>query len=227
MIHFSGPCLVYMYMTYVWLSPRKTKNKNCIWLISTLLGLIWTRYPDSYIHSTHNDKCNYIISIIIPYLTSNLNLSTWLILAIPVEISGCTNNPCQNEATCFVSGSGSQAYICLCEPGWEGVDCSQASNPCQPTNPCMNGATCVNQQTSFFCQCPEGYTGSMCETGETNYPWILIWSSCSMWILAIIWYTMYHNSISSWRKLNFVREFHYLIFFHNRWYMCLLQNYIV
>lgn len=176
--------------------------------MSTLLGLIWTGYPDNYIHSTHNDKCNYILSI----------------YTIPVEISGCMNNPCQNGATCFVSGSGSQAYICLCEPGWEGVDCSRASNPCQPTNPCMNGATCVNQQTSFFCQCSEGYTGSMCETGETNYPWILIWSSCNMWILAIIWYTMYHNSISSWRKLNFDREFRFFIFVHNRWYRCLLKK---
>lgn len=38
-----------------------------------------------------------------------------------------------------------------------------ATNHCEP-NQCENGATCQNNWDSFFCICPNGWTGHRCET---------------------------------------------------------------
>ena len=36
---------------------------------------------------------------------------------------------------------------------------------CQ-SNPCQNGGNCVDGVNSFTCTCADGYTGTVCGTGE-------------------------------------------------------------
>jgi len=40
-------------------------------------------------------------------------------------------------------------------------------NECSP-NPCQNGATCVDLVGSYRCDCKTGYSGTNCETGDSN-----------------------------------------------------------
>lgn len=43
------------------------------------------------------------------------------------------------------------------------------------SNPCLNGATCMETFGSFYCSCPQGWTGPRCNEGR-DY----ILSSCSL-----------------------------------------------
>jgi hypothetical protein len=39
-------------------------------------------------------------------------------------------------------------YTCDCDPGWDGVNCTQNIDECHP-NPCMNGADCNDQVSTL------------------------------------------------------------------------------
>ena len=39
---------------------------------------------------------------------------------------------------------------------------------CEP-NPCEHGGTCTDGVNSYTCECADGYTGVICETGMTIY----------------------------------------------------------
>ncbi len=72
--------------------------------------------------------------------------------------------PCQNGATCI---NLQDRYVCLCNSGFNGVNCQQVLNPCGNTS-CLNGATC-NQIAGMFdfnCTCAPGFTGKYCEQLE-------------------------------------------------------------
>jgi len=69
--------------------------------------------------------------------------------------------PCRNGATCTNDGSG--GYICICQPGWEGMNCDRERNECA-SNPCQNGATCTDQFNAYICTCANGYEGTNCQT---------------------------------------------------------------
>ncbi|NXM94401.1 TENR protein, partial [Sylvia borin] len=67
------------------------------------------------------------------------------------------------DTTPYCSGHGNYSIEicgCVCEPGWKGPNCSQASCP----NDCHSRGLCVNGQ----CVCDEGYTGEDC--GELRCP---------------------------------------------------------
>ena len=38
-------------------------------------------------------------------------------------------------------------------------------NECDTTT-CLNGGTCKDEVNSFFCQCPTGFTGTLCEQSK-------------------------------------------------------------
>ena len=49
-------------------------------------------------------------------------------------------------------------YECTCIPGVTGLRCEVQINECE-SGPCINGGQCVDLIDSFWCICPETYTG--------------------------------------------------------------------
>jgi len=50
-------------------------------------------------------------------------------------------------------------FICRCQLGWTGEDCTVPSyNFCQ-SDACFNNATCVDDETRFTCICDHHFTG--------------------------------------------------------------------
>ncbi|KAM6215214.1 cubilin [Rhynchocyon petersi] len=76
-----------------------------------------------------------------------------------VQLSNiCLSHPCLNgQCTETVSG-----YLCKCEPGWAGINCTENINECL-SNPCLNGGTCVDGVNAFHCECTGAWTGSHCQ----------------------------------------------------------------
>ena len=41
-------------------------------------------------------------------------------------------------------------------------------NECN-SDPCQNGATCTDEVNGYACGCADGYTGTLCETGNIMF----------------------------------------------------------
>lgn len=76
-------------------------------------------------------------------------------------VDPCDSNPCLNGATCH--GQDAHTAVCTCAAGFTGGNCSQNVNDCQP-DPCQNGGACADLTNDFTCDCPNGWTGSVCQT---------------------------------------------------------------
>uniref|UniRef100_A0AAV2IWP0 CRUMBS n=1 Tax=Knipowitschia caucasica TaxID=637954 RepID=A0AAV2IWP0_KNICA len=59
----------------------------------------------------------------------------------------------------FADASG---YICQCQPGFAGENCSVNINECE-SEPCQNGGVCLDQVNSYICACSAGFLGLQCE----------------------------------------------------------------
>lgn len=75
-----------------------------------------------------------------------------------------TENPCQNGATCMVSGDGLEdnMYECKCLHGYTGINCSY---PTCDLLPCQHDSICnMINSTAFECNCTgTGFAGLLCE----------------------------------------------------------------
>ncbi|XP_033126863.1 fibropellin-1-like isoform X2 [Anneissia japonica] len=72
---------------------------------------------------------------------------------------------CQNGGVCSI---GVEEAMCICLPGYDGVNCEIDLNPCNPS-PCKNGGVCVvlsepePSSKKFKCVCERGFIGERCE----------------------------------------------------------------
>ncbi|KAF7644466.1 hypothetical protein LDENG_00221630 [Lucifuga dentata] len=75
------------------------------------------------------------------------------------DLLPCSNNVCQNGASCYKKEA---ENICVCTSGYTGQYCETDVDECQ-SNPCYNGATCLDGINSFTCLCLPSYAGELCE----------------------------------------------------------------
>ncbi|VDN19079.1 unnamed protein product [Gongylonema pulchrum] len=47
--------------------------------------------------------------------------------------------------------------------GFTGRHCEENANECALHNPCMNGGRCIDEVNNYKCQCPDGYSGTLCQ----------------------------------------------------------------
>ena len=52
-------------------------------------------------------------------------------------------------------------FVCTCQPGYTGKDCSKEINECF-SHPCMNGGFCIDRLNDFECKCLPGFSGKHC-----------------------------------------------------------------
>ncbi|GMT30855.1 hypothetical protein PFISCL1PPCAC_22152, partial [Pristionchus fissidentatus] len=85
--------------------------------------------------------------------------------AVCASFHACYSAPCAHGSTCAETSS--RQYKCECSPGWEGRDCDQDINECDPKRPeavvlCKNTGICININGSYKCECVPGTSGSDC-----------------------------------------------------------------
>jgi len=76
----------------------------------------------------------------------------------------CNNftTPCSENGTCYDLSE--TEYLCVCNAGYNGTDCSVDINECD-SNPCFQG-NCTDKVNGFSCVCDDGYEGIQCQTGS-------------------------------------------------------------
>ncbi|XP_020782374.1 protein crumbs homolog 2a [Boleophthalmus pectinirostris] len=92
-----------------------------------------------------------------------------------VDIDECAEQPCENGGECFersdpshwemdweLSFADASGYICQCQPGFAGENCSVNINECE-SEPCQNGGACLDQVNGYTCTCTPGFLGLQCE----------------------------------------------------------------
>ncbi|KAG5675644.1 hypothetical protein PVAND_005532 [Polypedilum vanderplanki] len=81
----------------------------------------------------------------------------------------CNPSPCKNGGQC-ITKSKTEAY-CNCTSRYVGDFC-QYTNPCLTAPRCQNGGTCEviikDNQSTFECKCPMGFSASLCEISEST-----------------------------------------------------------
>lgn len=81
------------------------------------------------------------------------------------NVSTCEGNPCLNGGTCTQVGN---SFTCDCPPSHHGPLCANDVDHCS-TDPCSHtqGGVCVEYAngTGYYCLCPIGYSGTLCENG--------------------------------------------------------------
>lgn len=80
------------------------------------------------------------------------------------KVDYCFSKPCKNNAVCQnrESSADGNTHVCICEPGYEGRDCSEIKDLCV-SSPCLNGGRCIPKVNNFTCQCARGFSGRNCE----------------------------------------------------------------
>uniref|UniRef100_A0A3Q2QKD6 Protein crumbs homolog 2-like n=1 Tax=Fundulus heteroclitus TaxID=8078 RepID=A0A3Q2QKD6_FUNHE len=92
-----------------------------------------------------------------------------------VDIDECAEQPCQNDGECFqrsdpshweldweLSFADAAGYICQCQGGFAGENCSINIDECE-SEPCQNGGACEDKTNGYVCVCPAGFLGELCE----------------------------------------------------------------
>uniref|UniRef100_A0A672L3R3 Coagulation factor VII-like n=1 Tax=Sinocyclocheilus grahami TaxID=75366 RepID=A0A672L3R3_SINGR len=72
----------------------------------------------------------------------------------------CESNPCENNGLC--SSQNAESYMCLCSPGFSGLNCERGETIKDVTDSCLydNGSCehfCEEEDAQRNCSCAEGY----------------------------------------------------------------------
>ncbi|XP_062269378.1 protein crumbs homolog 2a isoform X2 [Platichthys flesus] len=91
------------------------------------------------------------------------------------DIDECTEQPCENGGECFersdlshwemeweFSFADAAGYICQCQSGFAGENCSVNIDECE-SEPCQNGGTCEDKINGYICTCRAGFLGELCD----------------------------------------------------------------
>ncbi|XP_036390905.1 lactadherin-like [Megalops cyprinoides] len=83
------------------------------------------------------------------------------------ETGPCSPNPCKNDATCEVISNSRRGdmfseYVCKCQPGFDGIHCTNNVNDCAK-QPCQNGGVCRDLDGDYNCRCSSPYVGKHCQ----------------------------------------------------------------
>ncbi|XP_018413790.1 PREDICTED: protein crumbs homolog 2-like [Nanorana parkeri] len=95
-----------------------------------------------------------------------------------LDIDECAERPCLNDALCLQRSNetfymtepefntefgyaDASGYVCRCQPGFTGENCSVNIDECT-SSPCQNGGTCIDLINGYECQCERGYAGVLC-----------------------------------------------------------------
>lgn len=81
-------------------------------------------------------------------------------LAYDNKKTGCSDNPCRNNAPCMPLSP--VEYKCSCPSAFTGKDCEIPVDLCR-NRPCQNEGICKYNSTGFTCECPLGFTGYTCD----------------------------------------------------------------
>ncbi|KAM6985160.1 protein crumbs homolog 2a [Aplochiton taeniatus] len=92
-----------------------------------------------------------------------------------IDVDECAETPCENGGECFERSDPSHwemdwefsyadhaGYLCQCQPGFAGENCSVDIDECE-SEPCQNGGSCEDHVNGYTCTCPHGFTGDVCE----------------------------------------------------------------
>ena len=76
---------------------------------------------------------------------------------------------------------------CSCPDGWFGVMCREESTVCTTgKHACAEGSECaVHPNGTYFCLCPFGRRGTLCEEGSRPYMIWRITGSVFIWKLSL------------------------------------------
>ncbi|XP_069504454.1 cubilin [Ambystoma mexicanum] len=80
---------------------------------------------------------------------------------VPVSDICQQRSPCVN-GQCITTILG---YVCQCDPGWTGTNCTENINECA-SNPCQNGGACTDGVNGYLCNCTSRWTGPQCQTPQ-------------------------------------------------------------
>ncbi|KAM3968767.1 basement membrane-specific heparan sulfate proteoglycan core protein isoform 3-T3 [Aphomia sociella] len=82
--------------------------------------------------------------------------------------NACVPNLCLNDGVCQEARN-ERGYICLCTPGYAGLNCNRTGDACRP-GICGPGK-CTDTADGYTCACPVTYTGRNCDVKQyIEYP---------------------------------------------------------
>ncbi|KAL0852381.1 hypothetical protein ABMA28_000578 [Loxostege sticticalis] len=85
-----------------------------------------------------------------------------------LECDSCSPNLCYKNGVCQEARN-ERGYICLCAPGFAGLNCDRTGEACRP-GLCGPGK-CTDTADGYKCACPVTYTGKNCDVKQSiEYP---------------------------------------------------------